>query len=417
MRRSVGISLFDQALLSLFNLGLNLVMIRHAAPAEFGRFIFAAAVILGFTSLQNALVATPLSALVPGRSADEQARTASDIVSADLVFRACAAILAPAMCCLTSVNPAFLLAVAAAAVTTLGRETARSVVLAHERTILCLRIDMIAVATSAVAIAALWTIAAPEVAALTGIAVGNALATLTGASQYAPFRRSPWEAFATYRVRYWPDTQWSLVGAATTEVQYRSYVFALELFRDAAVLASVQAGRLLLGPLPLVVGAWARVARPAMARHLSAGNNPAVVRLTAQGLVYVLVVAACYCLALFIIWPFASEQFFHGKYPDVGMMTLAWACYMVVVVAHMVLSVPLQAAMRMKELAKVTIATAVLTCLLLCYLATGVHAIFAVVAATAAEVVALLWIFVLVARMSREIVPEAAVRTAGEMVP
>ena len=45
MRKSVAIALVDQAVLSLFNLGLNLAMIRFAAPQEFGRFILAAAAI------------------------------------------------------------------------------------------------------------------------------------------------------------------------------------------------------------------------------------------------------------------------------------------------------------------------------------------------------------------------------------
>ena len=87
MHRSVGIALIDQALLSLFNLGLNLVLISLAAPVEFGRFIFASAVVLLMTSLQNALVATPLAALIPGRTSEQQAATATTIISADVALR------------------------------------------------------------------------------------------------------------------------------------------------------------------------------------------------------------------------------------------------------------------------------------------------------------------------------------------
>lgn len=400
MRKSVGIALFDQAVLSLFNLGLNLVMIRFALPAEFGRFIFAAAVVLVLTSLQNALVSTPLSVLVPGRPADEQQATASTIVTADLAFRLAAAVAAPLLCLLTSHSPAFLIATALATFTTLGRETARSLVLAHERTVDCLRIDVIAIGATVLAVTLLWQIATPAVAALAGIAIGNAVGIATRSR--TPLTAMPMAAaLRTYTEKFWPDTQWSLIGAGTTELQYRSYVFALELFRDAAQLAAVQAGRLLLGPLPLVVGAWGRVARPAMARSLAVGDTAGMIRLTTQGMVYVLMVAACYCAALYLIWPFASEKFFQGKYPEVGIMTLAWAGYMVVVVAHMVLSVPLQAAMRLKELAQVTMVTALITCALLVGLATSVPSIAAVLALTAAEVVALFWILALVVRLGR----------------
>ena len=401
MRKSVGIALFDQAILSLFNLGLNLAMIRFAFPAEFGRFIFAAAVVLVLTSLQNALVSTPLSVLIPGRASAEQEATTSAIVSADLVFRLAAAMVAPLLCLLTSTSPAFLIATACATFTTLGRETARSLVLAHERTIDCLRIDAVAIATTIVAIAGLWWVCSPAVASLAGIAIGNAVGIATQSSAKPKTRMPAKTALRIYRAEFWPDTQWSLIGAGTTELQYRSYVFALELFRDAAQLAAVQAGRLLLGPLPLVVGAWGRVARPAMARNLAAGDSAGMIRLTTQGMIYVLSVAACYCAALYVIWPFASEKFFQGRYPEVGLMTVAWAGYMVVVVAHMVLSVPLQAAMRLKELAQVTMVTALVTCLLLLGLTTTVPSIYAVFSLAAAEVISLAWILVLVVRLAR----------------
>lgn len=405
MRKSVGIALIDQAVLSLFNLGLNLAMIRFAAPQEFGRFIFASAVVLVLTSLQNALISTPLSVLIPGRPAEEQEATARAIVTSDVILRLAAAVAAPLVCLITSHSPAFLLAVAFAAFSTLGRETARSLVLAHERTKECLRIDLVAVIGSVIATAALWHVCAPAVAGLTGIAIGNSLSVATQVETrigaHLPFTT----ALRRYVSEFWPDTQWSLIGAGTTEVQYRSYVFALELFRDAAALASVQAGRLLLGPLPLVVGAWGRVARPAMARALASGDAAQMIRITTHGMIYVLGVAAVYCSALYLLWPIAERMFFSGKYADVALMTLAWGGYMIVVIAHMVLSVPLQAAMRLKELAQVTIATALLSCLLLVGLMFDVPAVWSVLALIVAEIVSLAWILVLVARLARDSAP------------
>lgn len=412
MRKAVGIALIDQAVLSLFNLGLNLVLIRLTAPAEFGRFIFAAAVVLVLTSLQNALVSTPLAIMIPGRASDEQREVVSTIVSFDVLFRLCAAIAAPIICLLTSHTWDFLAAAAAVTFTTLGRETARSVILAYERQMDCLRLDLTAILVSIAAITALWTVLSPAVASLTGIAIGNFAATLMYATASLRSHRTVAETISTYRVKCWGDTQWSLIGAGTTEIQYRSYVFGLEVFRDATALASVQAGRLLLGPLPLVVGAWGRVARPAMARHLASGDPGSMLRLTAQGLAYVMALGVVYCLVLYLCWPLAEAWVFRGKYQDVGFMTVAWGAYMLIVIGHMVLSVPLQAAMKLKELAQVTMITALLTCLLLAGLATSVPAIYAVLALTVAEVVALIWIAILVMRLanaqSATAIPSAA---------
>ncbi len=417
-RKSIGIALIDQAVLSLFNLGLNLLLIRLAAPAEFGRFIYAAAVVLVLTSLQNALVTTPLSILVPGRAPADQRTVLSVLGAFDVLLRIAAAVLAPLLCLMTDHAPDFLLAVAAVAYTTLGREMARSRLLAFEKTTECLRLDCAAVGLSLLFTGLLWRFTAPAIASLAGLAVGNLLAVALLVPR-EPSQRPAWtprQTLIDYRRRFWNDTQWSLIGAGTTELQYRSYVFALELFRDAATLASVQAGRLLLGPLPLVVGAWGRVARPAMARRLAAGDHHGLLRITAQGLVYVIAVGCCYCLVLFVAWKWAESLFFHGRYPDVGRMTAAWGAYMITVIAHMVLSVPLQAAMKLKELALVTLATAALSCLLLLALHFNVPPIYAVFALTIGEVVALIWIVALVVKLSRSLNYAATVASAPSEV-
>jgi hypothetical protein len=400
LRKSVGISLVDQAVLSLFNLGLNLMLIALAAPSEFGRYIYASAILLVCTSLQNALVTTPLAVLVPGRSPEEQARVVQGLLSFDVPFRITCAAIAPVLCLLTDHSPDFLLAVAVCVYAALGRETWRTLALAYENPAECLRIDVIAVLASCGATAALWWLLPPAVACIAGLGLGSLIGAWMARQASPPERLPMLDAVANYRAMFWGDTQWSLIGAGTTELQYRSYVFTLEFFRETAVLAAVQAGRLLLGPLALLVSAWARVARPAMARKLAENDTQGMMRITASGMVYVLSVAAAYCAALYVLWPLAERWIFKGRYADIGLMTMAWGGYMMVVSAHMVLSVPLQAAMQLKELAKVTMVTACLTGVLLLCLALPVPPVFAVVAMTVGEVVALGWILWLVLRLA-----------------
>jgi hypothetical protein len=246
-----------------------LMLIALAAPSEFGRYIYASAVLLVCTSLQNALVTTPLAVLVQGRAATEQARIVQGLLSFDVPFRIACAVVAPLSCMLTDDSPDFLLAVGLCVFSALGRETWRTMALAFENPAECLRIDGIAVLVSVVATAGLWWVLAPAVACIAGLAIGNFAGAMLARQSGQPrqlARRPMLPAIIHYRAQFWGDTQWSLMGAGTTELQYRSYVFTLEFFRETAVLAAVQAGRLLLGPLTLVVGAWSKVARPAMAR-------------------------------------------------------------------------------------------------------------------------------------------------------
>ena len=398
MRRSVAISLCDQGVLSLFNLAVNLALIKFATPVEFGRFIYALTLILIMTSLQNALVATPISVMLPGRKPAERRTGLQTLVSFDLLLRGLCAFTAGAMCFMTEWSIGFLAAVIAAVFTTLARETARNIYVASDRVRKCFALDASAVAVASAVIIAGWTLFSPAVACLVGIAFGNMAALLIVARGEFPDLLDL-RAIAPAYAHFWKKTKWSLVGAATTEVQYRNYVFALEFFRGTSVLASVQAGRLLLGPLALMVQSWARVARPNMARSLAHGDQRSAFTTFLQGLALVSAMGAAYCAALYAAWPWLKEWIFADKYEGIALMTAAWAVYALLNVVNIALSSLLLAANELRQLAFVSVGTAILTCALLFGLVLDVQPVFAVYVIIAGEVVALGWLIVLVSRL------------------
>ena len=248
----VALSLVDQAALSALNLGLNLAIIAWAEPSELGRYVFAVTLILILTSVQNALVATPVTVHLAGGANAEGSQTLARLLNFDRLYRLLAALAAAALAAVGDLNPAFLLATAAATYLTLARETERAIHFAEQRAGASLALDSVMMAASVLATAALWPLLPAAAAAIGGIAIGN-LAALLACSR-RPWL-APWDraALRSYRAHF-KDTRWSLAGATTTELQNRFYVFALEAFRDLATLGTVQAGRLLLGPMPLVSG-------------------------------------------------------------------------------------------------------------------------------------------------------------------
>ena len=398
MRKAVAISIADQALISLFNLGLNAGLIAFADPAEFGHYVYAATIILIATSLQNAIIGTPIAVIYPASPEAEKAAVCQTLLAVDLVFRAAMALLCVPLSWLTDHDPLFVSAAAAALFAGLARETQRNLAVAERRTGDMIRVDAAAIALSIAATLLLWPWLRPSIAALAGLAVGNALAVALAARG----ARLSSLGLGTLARRYrpiWQRTRWSLVGAATTEVQFRSYVFMLEIFRSARDIATVQAGRLLLGPLPLLVGAWGRVARPELARRWAAGDRRGMISLTLKGLAAILGAGLAFCAVLYLAWPVIERLVFKGRYPDIGLMTATWGLYTLLVIAHMVLSAPLVAALRLKALAQVTMVTAVISVALLAGLALPVPPIYAVAAATVGEAVALVWIIVLVRRL------------------
>lgn len=398
MRKSVTIALFDQGVLSLFNLGLNLALIKFAAPVEFGRFIYALTLILVMTSLQNALVATPITVMLPGRKAAERRAGLKALVSLDLVLRFACSALAGLLCLLTEWTPAFLAATVLAVFTTLARETARNIYVASDRVKYCFALDALAMGIAAIVIAACWTRFEPAVVCLTGLIVGNVTALALIARSLIPERLRPGAIVSAY-AKFWKKTKWSLIGAATTEVQYRNYVFAIEFFRSTSTLASVQAGRLLLGPLVLMVQSWARVARPAMAKSLARKNHHKALRTFFSGTGLIFVISMAYFGALYAAWPWAESFIFNGKYPGIALMTAAWAVYAFVNVFNEALSSLLVAANELRDLAMVSIGTALITCMLLIGLSFDVTPVYAVYVLIAGEVVALGWQIVLAVRL------------------
>lgn len=398
MRKPVVISVFDQAVLSLFNLGINLALIKFAVPAEFGRFVFALTLILVATSLQNALVATPISVMLPGRRESERRNGLRTLVSFDLILRCVCTVVAGILCLLTDWSPAFLAAVLGAVFATLARETARNIYVASNRVGYCLALDVVAVVGAGLSVLLVWGMLAPATACLLGLAAGNSLALATVARGLIPPRLRPSVVAARYR-KFWSKTKWSLVGAATTELQDRNYVFAVEYFRSTATLGAVQAGRLLLGPLMLFVQSWARVARPAMARALARGERSAALATFSQGLLIATFVGASYCAALWLAWPWLEDMIYDGKYPDIALTTVAWAIFTLAKIMDEVLSSLLLAANELRNLAMVSVGTALVTCALLFVLAFDVPAVWAVYVLVAGQGAALVWLTVLVVRL------------------
>ncbi|AVQ02072.1 hypothetical protein B7G68_09580 [Caulobacter segnis] len=64
------ISAVEQALWSLLNFGVNLLLIRFVAPDQYGAFVFWASCGFVLSSLQNALTVCHLQALAPGGGLD-----------------------------------------------------------------------------------------------------------------------------------------------------------------------------------------------------------------------------------------------------------------------------------------------------------------------------------------------------------
>jgi hypothetical protein len=396
MRAAMVISLVDQAVLSGFNLSLSLVLIAHAPPSEFGQFSYALAVLLIMGSLHNALIGTPIGVALPGRSPAEQNQALAMLLRIDHGLRLGLVPVVGVLLAVTSRDPLFLSGGLAMCYFALWRETQRGRAFAAMAAHRALILDAVAVGVSVLAGLLFWQWLPPVPALLFAIASGNALAVLA-AGHHVPLLGLA-EAFGRYR-QIWTEARWSLLGAVTTEAQYRGYVFAVETLRGTDTLGAVQAGRALMGPLQLIATAWGRVARPEMTKALFEGRAGAARRILALGTLGVCGLCLVYLGLLYLAWPQIEARLFHGRYPDVGLMTAAWGLATLVSMSQICLGYYLQAARLFRPLAFVSVGAAAASGLALLGLASAaVPPVYAVFAVLIGEITAVIWILVLVLR-------------------
>ena len=392
MRKSVTISIADQALLSAATFAVNLALITLSEPAQFGRFVIGLSLLYIILSLQNALIVAPLSVFVPGTAKHRRLRLLRVFTSMDIVVVCGGAAAALAIGAILGFAGLELLALVAMIVFGLHRELARHVAIALGHITRFLIIDIVFIAVSAGAIAALWRVMAPEIACFTGIALGNAIsACLIRVPLYRDFGRLR-RRISEYRA-YWPKTRWSLLGAGSTEAQTRLHVFLIEIFRNAAAVGTVQAGRVLISPVSLLAMAWGRVARPKLAGMLGVGRERQAFVLLHGGLRLIAFAAMCYFALLYFVWDIIENTVFQGRYPDIGWIVVAWCAYGAIEAPVRCLNNFYQAQQRFRELAIAGLCAAILaSILLLSLMIPAIPVIAAVGCLLAGEIVMGLWL-------------------------
>jgi len=387
MNRSVILSVLDQAMLSAFNLALNLAFIAYATPAEFGNLVLVQAGAFFAISAQNALIIMPLNYLVPGRAEGEARANLSMLTSVSLLLTLLVTMASFGLSLLAEADLALFFAISFYFLTTVQREYVRNVSIVTGHMARAFRDDAIMAAVSAAAVVLLWHFVRPEVAALGGMAIGNLAVFIISRPDLA-FVAGRLKAHLSEYRNVWKETRWALQGAMQNEVETRSYVFVVEHWRGAATLGTLQAGRIVLSPLMLVANGWRRIARPRIVADLHRGERQAVMRTLWLGGAFIGAATLIYGLALAVAWPLLDAYVFRQRYEDMQMIVFVWWLYSCVMGFAAVVVTLLEATRQFRMLAFIGAGVAGTIVLLLAIFAlfelplisavlilTGVHAV------------------------------------------
>ncbi len=350
-------SAMEQALWSLLNVGINLLLIRVAAPDQYGAFAFWANCGFVLASLQNALTVPHFQALPPGaRDSPERLGVERLMHAVTVVFLAVVAGLALAAALVWRAQgdvfgqpaaalfvPAFLL-----------QQYVRALAFSRGAPKTALLQTGLALMLGGVLVAGLVVLGshpgANEIMLLLGAAYG--LVGLGGA--WSAMRgqgvRISLTELADYR-RYVVNSGWLFLGVTTTELLARFYAFAVAGAFGATVLASLAATQLLLRPTPLLASAWSMVARNDLARRAQADDAAGYARIIVLALVMGLAVAAVWGLLATCYWGDVSRILFKGKYAGDRALVALWGISAALSLSQVVISTGLQVKRAYKALA------------------------------------------------------------------
>jgi len=209
-------------------------------------------------------------------------------------------------------------------------------------------------------------------------------------------------ATRTRYVNIWKaHSRWSLLGAVLSEVTSRAHVFVIGTWFGAGAVGIIEAGRLIFGPLALILSAWARVAQPTFARLAAAGDcsgSSLLARFSAAGAA---VLAALFMFAVWVGWPFLQSQVFRGAYANIEIVVMLWGVGTLFFLVAEVYGTQLLGLARFRELSLSSMANSLATLSMLALVVSMGSYVWSIGAFAFGNIVELAFVLVILSRLHK----------------
>ena len=350
-------SIIEQALWSLLNLGVTLLLAKLASPDEFGVFIFWSSCAYVLSSLQNAVTLCHLQVLPPGAGLDPEREAVERLMlGVTLVFLLATTLMTVTLALALGASgspfgaPAAALLVPAFLLQQYVRFLCFSRGEALTAAVQTGTVLLLAAAFLGLGGLVLHPLDANEMLLLLGAAYG-----LVGLAGMIRATGGLWSGLSLDGLKAYGghvrQSGWIFLGVASSELLARFYVFAVGGLLGNAVLALLSFSQTFLRPVPLLALSWSMIGRNDLVRRREAADWGGFARIILAVCVGGVLVAGAWALTIAAGWPLITHWLFDGKYAEAGPLIPLWGLAAAMGFLQLVLNTGLQVLKAFKALA------------------------------------------------------------------
>ncbi len=331
----IGLAAIDQSMLSITNFAMNIMIIRCVSKTDYGLYVCGYSLILLANSIQNAVINIQMSIIAPKLGGVQRAAFCSRLAAGQyamwLPISGAGALGAWALFrigVLSSHQMIMAVVISAAVPAIFIREFYRSLLLLDFRPLRVLFSDLVYIVIAFSAFLLFEHAFPAKMDILTFVAMGAASMMIGGAGLRGLLRTGRETARGTRTQasfgRCWENGKWALLAVVVTWIQRQSYVYMLLFFKGAENTAEVNAARLMLMPVGLVLISYGRLFMPQWAKDRSAGAGEEVFLSAKKILKYLISGISVYTALLIICKDELIPRLFGRAYLGSSHFILLW---------------------------------------------------------------------------------------------
>ncbi|WP_351011762.1 hypothetical protein [Shewanella sp. S1-58-MNA-CIBAN-0166] len=344
MKSRIIISVFNQGLLSLFNLLLSIYFIKKMDFESFGHYSLIFAIGMTFISFQNSLIVTPMAIRTKKRVLSGLSKYTPFYNSSEFIYLILIiifSILIVSFIDLSSKDVSCYL------VAYCLRDYLKSLLLIEFKVVFALVSDIVFIILSILflIINFYFFLFTPSSAlfSLGSASLLSSILLLVFSDIKFNFIFDFFKLYRFYKVKVWSISKWASIGVIVTEIHSRIYIFVLTIFYPTEILGLVQAARVFFGPLNLLLNGWIRVARNHFTSMLGVKKYEDFYSFYYLSIFFVIAINFMVLCSMYFFWAFIENYIFSGTEHDMFLTVFLWGLCVGIIQLRMVVTTALQA--------------------------------------------------------------------------